>query len=303
VSGRASTLYLSQLHRLIDQHFDREELRLLCFDLDVDYDNLRGETKATAAMDLVRRLHREKRLEELVDRARDRRPNVLWPTPLAETPLLTRSVSSRWIGGGAAVALLFIVFFVAYVLLQDDSREQPTVVPADGLESEIASTLAAPVPTPLYGKGLITYVVRDAGGSKDLHAVQPDGSDVTLFEGAAGILVAAISPDQRYLAVAVSQTAELMLSRSTPRFISSSAFDEAVIELWVTQADGGQAVRLLEQPVCFLNAVYTAENMLLTATLGESADVIYHLADEDGRNVRVLYRSSTSFDAGGCQGR
>jgi len=37
----------------MDQHFDAEELRTLCADLCVDYDNLQGEGKAAKARELV----------------------------------------------------------------------------------------------------------------------------------------------------------------------------------------------------------------------------------------------------------
>ncbi len=34
---------LSRLHRFIIEHYDLDELRTLCFDLGVNYDDLRGE--------------------------------------------------------------------------------------------------------------------------------------------------------------------------------------------------------------------------------------------------------------------
>jgi hypothetical protein len=69
----------SYLLDVLDSQFDGEELRILCFELDVDYDNLRGETKKAKASELVRYMRRKKRLSELedaVDRERPSRPSL-----------------------------------------------------------------------------------------------------------------------------------------------------------------------------------------------------------------------------------
>ena len=52
--------YSSQLHRML-MSFDTSELRTLCFDLDVDYDNLPGEGKMDKARELVMYLRRHQR--------------------------------------------------------------------------------------------------------------------------------------------------------------------------------------------------------------------------------------------------
>ena len=70
-------LFTATLHRLTDQHFDVEELRTLCHELGVDYDNLRGEGKTAKARELVRFMERHGRLSELADAIRRARPRLI----------------------------------------------------------------------------------------------------------------------------------------------------------------------------------------------------------------------------------
>jgi hypothetical protein len=49
----ANTERLAQLRQNLVEHFDLEELRALCFDLRLDYDELRGEGQEAKARELV----------------------------------------------------------------------------------------------------------------------------------------------------------------------------------------------------------------------------------------------------------
>ena len=60
------TKELTQLREKVIRYFDEEELRTLCGDLGVDYDDLRGEGKAAKAREFVNYLERRGRLPELV---------------------------------------------------------------------------------------------------------------------------------------------------------------------------------------------------------------------------------------------
>jgi tetratricopeptide (TPR) repeat protein len=57
-------------------HFDLEELRTLCFDLDVPYDDLRGEGRQAKARELILYLQRRGRLPHLVKAVVERRPEA-----------------------------------------------------------------------------------------------------------------------------------------------------------------------------------------------------------------------------------
>lgn len=72
--------YLTQLHQLLNQYFDLEEFRSLCFDLNVDYDSLRGEGKSARIRELLLLLGRSNRLTELVTLARQKRSLIDWPS-------------------------------------------------------------------------------------------------------------------------------------------------------------------------------------------------------------------------------
>ena len=71
--------YLIQLRQILDEHFDENELKTLCFDLDVDYDNLPGEGKASKVRELITYLRRRGRIFELVGTGKRLRPDVPWP--------------------------------------------------------------------------------------------------------------------------------------------------------------------------------------------------------------------------------
>jgi hypothetical protein len=75
---------LTEIDRLrlleaIDRHFDGEELRTLCFELEVDYDSLPARGKINKARELIKYCERSRRLDRLVDLCRQKRPFVDWP--------------------------------------------------------------------------------------------------------------------------------------------------------------------------------------------------------------------------------
>jgi len=86
----------TRLRQILTTYFDAGELRTLCFDLGVDYDNLPGGGKADKARELISYLERRGRLPELVRIGRQLRPDVSWegtPQATREAPLSPQSVS------------------------------------------------------------------------------------------------------------------------------------------------------------------------------------------------------------------
>lgn len=73
--------YLIKLRRLVASHFDLEELRTLCFDLGINYDDLRGEGNANKARELVAYFERRGRIPELVAKCAQQRPGDFWHPP------------------------------------------------------------------------------------------------------------------------------------------------------------------------------------------------------------------------------
>jgi hypothetical protein len=63
---------------LMRDHLNLEELRTLCFQLDVDYDDLLGEAKTGRIRELILLMLREDRLPELVDVLEQTRSEIAW---------------------------------------------------------------------------------------------------------------------------------------------------------------------------------------------------------------------------------
>jgi hypothetical protein len=71
----------TQVHQALDCCFNLEELRTLCFELGLDYDDLPAEGKEAKARELVVHHERHGTLHRLVKLIRARRPQALQPEP------------------------------------------------------------------------------------------------------------------------------------------------------------------------------------------------------------------------------
>jgi hypothetical protein len=69
---------LAPLRDKLARYFNRSELKGLCFDLGVAYDDLPGETRTELAQALVEHCHQRGRLPELLRRCQVERPHVDW---------------------------------------------------------------------------------------------------------------------------------------------------------------------------------------------------------------------------------
>jgi len=69
---------LTRLREILDARFSREELRTLCFDLGLDYDDLPGEGKAARARELVVHMQQLGRISYLIRAAARMRSDVAW---------------------------------------------------------------------------------------------------------------------------------------------------------------------------------------------------------------------------------
>ncbi|MCB8923965.1 MAG: ATP-binding protein [Ardenticatenaceae bacterium] len=68
------THYLSQLQKFIWDHYNLAELEQLCFELSVNYDDIRGDGLQDKARELVRWLARRSRLGSLLEQLQENRP-------------------------------------------------------------------------------------------------------------------------------------------------------------------------------------------------------------------------------------
>ena len=67
----------ARLRQNIAEHFTKDELRTLCFDLGIEHENL-PETKDGMARELVAYCERTGRVPELVEKCKGLRPKVAW---------------------------------------------------------------------------------------------------------------------------------------------------------------------------------------------------------------------------------
>ena len=67
---------LRKLLKAINDTFNMDELRVLCFNLRVDFDNLQGSTKEQKAISLIQQFSRRNRTNVLVTAFREARPEV-----------------------------------------------------------------------------------------------------------------------------------------------------------------------------------------------------------------------------------
>lgn len=78
VSDSEKTIDLNHLAKLLHAHFDLEEFKSLCFDVDEKYDDLRRETLQGKIEELVAKLQRRSRLFVLIARVKKLRPKAPW---------------------------------------------------------------------------------------------------------------------------------------------------------------------------------------------------------------------------------
>jgi hypothetical protein len=69
---------LIALHGILTERFSLEDLRTLCFQLGVDWDNLPGRGKGVMARELLRFLKHRERLADLVSIGKQQRPDIPW---------------------------------------------------------------------------------------------------------------------------------------------------------------------------------------------------------------------------------
>ena len=77
--------YLTRLRQILDEHFNAGELRTFCFDLDVEYDNLGGESKTDKIRELISYLERHDRIPDLVELGQEQRAEIAWGDELEAT--------------------------------------------------------------------------------------------------------------------------------------------------------------------------------------------------------------------------
>lgn len=78
MAGSTPRRYLIHLREMLNQYFNKGELKTLCFDLELDYDDLAGERRSEKAQELVAHVDRHGLLDQFINRCQALRPHVDW---------------------------------------------------------------------------------------------------------------------------------------------------------------------------------------------------------------------------------
>ncbi|MCA9980337.1 MAG: hypothetical protein KDD89_05880, partial [Anaerolineales bacterium] len=85
-NGETFTMpYTSRLHRVLVERLSLDEFRLMCFDLEYDYDLLVRAGKSEQILEFIQIMKREKKLELVVTYCRAQYTDIDWDTELAAT--------------------------------------------------------------------------------------------------------------------------------------------------------------------------------------------------------------------------
>jgi hypothetical protein len=133
------------LRTALTQHFNEGELRTLCADLGIDYENLPGDAKSDKARELVAYAERYGRTAELLTYVRRERPHLSLPAapPVAAPPADSLSRSrTPWMVGAIAVALIAIGAAAALQFLPANAPPAAPAATATPTVAELEATLA-----------------------------------------------------------------------------------------------------------------------------------------------------------------
>ena len=152
---------LMLLRRNLTDYFGEDELRALCSEMGIDYERLRGQSKATKASELARYLAARGRIPEFVAHATRLRPAVPWgdlartgSRPEQPTPSGGIRPTPAWMGWLAMlIAAAGFVFVLGGGLRLGGPATAPTLAPGTPSPPPMTSTL---VPTPAPTAAAVT---------------------------------------------------------------------------------------------------------------------------------------------------
>jgi len=117
----------THLRLLLAERFSEGELRTLCFDLGIDYDDLPTGGKSDKARDLVDWMARQGQLPALVEAGRLQRPDVSWPEVAPPAPEVTILVLAGQPSDAAALRLADTGRIIGETLAQAAAAERVAV--------------------------------------------------------------------------------------------------------------------------------------------------------------------------------
>lgn len=148
-------MQLAELRQVLSDYFSEEEIRTLCFDLSIDYDDLPATGKANKIRELIKYLERRDGIQDLESAVRRQRPNIPWDdasepsTELSSSQTKARGYFARvrylkW-GLVLAAIVVFGVIIAASSGWRPTLRQLPPAVTPPASSS--SSQLGTPAPS------------------------------------------------------------------------------------------------------------------------------------------------------------
>lgn len=75
------------IQKKIEEHFDLSEIKEICFNLDIEFENLSGTTRKEKSIELVEYFHKHNKLQKLIDYCIQQRPLVNWGSKTLSQPV------------------------------------------------------------------------------------------------------------------------------------------------------------------------------------------------------------------------
>ncbi|MCB8978823.1 MAG: NACHT domain-containing protein [Ardenticatenaceae bacterium] len=168
VVGEATEL--GHLRRQIVNHFNQEELRTLCFDLTIRYDNLHGTTIEAKTVSLMEYVQRHGQLLQLIAILERERPHVVWSSQryLHNRQNLLQNVQSTWIEGFLKSSLHNAVVLELNLTYQPEAITRKFI----HLPGQAAQLVEQPIREVFEAYGRSLLVLGEPGSGKTITLLQ-----------------------------------------------------------------------------------------------------------------------------------
>ena len=186
---------LVQFRKLLAEFFNVDELKTLCFDLGVEFENLAGETLEGKTRELVKGCYKKGLLDELLALCQESRPNVTWHDVPPDKEIEIQSTDAE------------TLFYAFYQLTKEFNRNRHLPFSnrrtMDG--DEIAFQMRELAPT-MFGLFDVGHWLFNPSQGKRLAAISylSWSQDVEYFEGLVGRLFVERPFMQLHILVAVN---------------------------------------------------------------------------------------------------
>lgn len=167
----------AELRKLMDGSFSLDEIKVLCFDLSVDFDALSGDDKGSKIIGLIQHSARNNRVVDLVDACRKTRPSAKWDavgaaaatTPAAFSFVPTNDATTKPVlnispdravklGFAAGVLSLLLVFCGFSGGLLANNLIDVTISPVQPNKAQLDATPVDINSAPVVADGRLTHM-------------------------------------------------------------------------------------------------------------------------------------------------